>query len=152
MVINRADLFFAVLTGSQLVLSHETFAEFSWKRDSLCTSLFHTPVGFSVHAHLLGSDFHAIAALMNAFQTIQDHFEIDLGDTISIMHLDSHQASIESRLYNLGSGSTRFVNPILYCCLLASYLCTYMLFTEGLEGQCDSTVLERSTTGGDPIA
>ena len=126
----RQDLFSAVLTGSRRVLNHETFAELSWKRDPFRRSFFKVPAGFKALEPILGSEFLAIVEDINALQAIRNTTDVDHGDAIAIMHLDNHQASIESRLFNLGEDPMRFVNPTLYCCLLASYICTYALFTE----------------------
>lgn len=118
-----------MFTGSGRVISHDTFTELSWRRDPFCLSLFQIPPGFEAHADFLGNDFLAIIEDIKALQTIRDTVEVDHHDTISLMHLDNHMASIESRLYNLGMGPLRYEQPTLYCCILSAYLCTYALFT-----------------------
>ena len=112
------------------MLSHETFAELSWKRDPFRRSIFKATVGFKAYETMLGSEFPAIVEDINELKAFRDATDVDHGDAIAIMHLDNHQASIESRLFNLGEDPMRFVNPTLYCCLLASYICTYALFME----------------------
>ena len=110
--------------------SHETFAELSWKRDPFRRSSFKAPRGFEACETILGAEFLAIVEDINALQTLRDAMDVDQNDAIAIMHLDNHQASIESRLYILGEDPMRFVNPTLYCCILASHICTYTLFME----------------------
>ena len=111
-------------------MSHETFAELSWKRDPFRLSTYKVPAGFRAYENLLGSEYLAIVEDIEALQAIRESTDIDHHDAIAIMHLDNHQASIESRIFSLGEDPLRFVNPVLYCCLLASYICTYVLFME----------------------
>ena len=67
---------------------------------------------------------------IKALQAIRDGTEVDQRDAVSIMHLDNHQASVESRLYDIGKDPQESENPALYSCIVAAYLCTYMLFTD----------------------
>ena len=126
----RQDLFSSVLTGSGRVLSHDTFSELHWKRDPFRPSIFRVPTGFEAYADVLGNEFLAISEDIHALRALVDTMDVDQRDAISIMHLDNHQASIESRLYNLGRDPLRHERPALYCCICAGYLCTYMLFND----------------------
>ncbi|KAI9708117.1 MAG: hypothetical protein M1820_004321 [Bogoriella megaspora] len=124
------DLFCAVLLGSNRRVSHETFVELAWQRDPLRSSIFEIPPGFVASADLLEPDFLSVVKDIRALQMIRDATDVDHNDAVTIMHLDNHQASIESRLYDLVKDPLRFHNPTLYCCLNAAYICSYMLFTE----------------------
>ncbi|KAL9075795.1 MAG: hypothetical protein Q9157_003896 [Trypethelium eluteriae] len=124
------DLLSAILTGSRRIMSHEFFAELSWTRDPLCLSIAQIPEGFGTSEDVLGNTFLSIVQDIRALQVIRDTTDVDQRDAVTIMHLDNHQASIESRLYNLGKDPMRFQNPTLYCCILTAHICTYMLFTE----------------------
>ncbi|KAI9689920.1 MAG: hypothetical protein M1822_009802 [Bathelium mastoideum] len=124
------DLICAVLTGSTRAIDHETFVELIWRRDPLLLPIFQVPEGFVRSADLLGSEFLSIVRDIRALQAIRDATDVDYYDSVTIMRLDNHQASIESRLYNLGKDPMRFENPALYCCIVAAHICTYMLFTE----------------------
>ena len=127
---SRQDLFSAILTGSQRIVSHDTFAELYWRRDFLLSSIFQLPTGFELYKNVLGNDFSEVVKDIKALQTMREGIDTNWGDPVSIMHLDNQQASIESRLYELGKSPTRLVNPALYCSNHAAYLCTYSLFTE----------------------
>ena len=111
-------------------MDHDTFMELAWKRDPVVPSIFQVPSGFITSIDPLGDEFLSIVQDIRALQTIRDDTDIDGRDAVTIMHFDNHQASIESRLYNLGHDPLRFENPVLYCCILSAHVCTYMLFTE----------------------
>ena len=123
-------MFSALFTGSWRILTHESFAELAWKRDSLRPSIYQTPIGFQIFASALGNDFLDIAADIKALQIMTDAQRVDCRDAVSVMHLDNHQASVESRLQILGRDPMRFVNPGLYACICASHLCSYTLYTD----------------------
>lgn len=148
LTVHRTDLISAVVTGSPRILNYDLFPELAWKRDPLFKHVYKVPVGFEPFADLLGDEFLRITEDINALKSAREAGEVDLRDAISVMHLDNQQASIESRLYDLGKDPLRYVNPTLYCCVQAAFLCAYALFTEvwasGLLPSCLSrSLLER---------
>lgn len=65
---------------------------------------------------------------IHALQHFRETSDVDCADTVSVIHLDNHQAWIESRLYWCLQAADKG-NGMLTSCVLASYLCAYMLFT-----------------------
>jgi hypothetical protein len=66
---------------------------------------------------------------MRALQVMRDSTNSFSSDTFSSFHIDNQQAWIESRLYwckKTASGEDELVD----CCVLAAYLCTYVLYAE----------------------
>lgn len=120
--IHRQDLNSSVMTGSNRVVDHTTFAELQWKRDPCSPNFFTLPPGFQTQSELLGPEFVEVLKDVYALQRIRDTALFGAEDEISMARIDSHQASIQSRLVSLPNGSS-----ILECCHLAAYLCSAML-------------------------
>ncbi|PMD45856.1 putative N-ethylmaleimide reductase [Hyaloscypha variabilis F] len=117
------DLNSSVMTGSSRVVSHTTFSELKWRRDTLSPNFFILPPGFQAQAHLLGEEFVDVLKDVYALQCIRDHSPyFGPQDVISMARIDNHQASIQSRLVSLQKRSA-----ISECCHLAAYLCSAML-------------------------
>jgi len=68
-------------------------------------------------------------------------------DPASILQLDNQQVWIESRLFDCRLGLSSF-DYIQDCCLIAAYLCTYVMFTgmwsgSLIPGHCSSQLLRK---------
>ncbi|KAE9370938.1 putative N-ethylmaleimide reductase [Stipitochalara longipes BDJ] len=116
------DLNSSVMTGSRRVVDHTTFSELQWRRDPFSPSFFILPPGFQAQSDLLGEEFVEVLKDVYALRCIRESNLFSSDDVISMMHIDNHQASIQSRLVRLPSGSS-----VSECCRLAAYLCSVML-------------------------
>ncbi|EHK49312.1 hypothetical protein TRIATDRAFT_176093, partial [Trichoderma atroviride IMI 206040] len=127
------DLNAAWIIGSERRFSHDIFPELHWGRNPFLSSMYMLPTGFEPLRHVFGSDLVKVVEDIYALQHYRESSIVDLGDSPSLLHLDNYQASIESRLYShfLTTGES---NGILAGCILALYLCTYMLFSEVWAG------------------
>ncbi|KAH8901222.1 hypothetical protein GQ53DRAFT_835105 [Thozetella sp. PMI_491] len=115
------DLNAALMSGSERVVDHTTFAELGWRRDPFSHPLFEIPQGFQSVAHLFTDEFIELVEDINALQRILDSPNF-VDDSIALMHIDSHQASIESRLWSLPKST-----PFQECCSYAAYLSANLL-------------------------
>ncbi|KAH6867475.1 putative N-ethylmaleimide reductase [Thelonectria olida] len=116
------DLNSSVMTGSNRVVDHTTFAELQWRRDPFSLDSFILPSGFRAQSHFLGEDFIEVLKDISALQCIRDTASFSTDDVIAMARIDNHQASIQSRLMSLPNCS-----PISECCHVAAYLCSTML-------------------------
>lgn len=121
-LIFRQDLNSSVMTGSKRIVDHTTFAELQWKRDPFSTNFFILPLGFQERSHLFTKEFVEVLKDIHALQCIRDSPDFILEDTVMMVNLDNHHASIESRLVGLPN-----LSLFSECCHLAAYLCACML-------------------------
>lgn len=110
------------MTGSKRIVDHTTFAELRWRRDPFTPSAFILPPGFQRTSYLLTNEFVELLRDIHALQCIRDFACFTDGDVMSMVQVDNHQASIQSRLVSLLTTSS-----FLDCCHLAAYLCSTML-------------------------
>ena len=122
MQVNRQDLNANVMTASNRMIDHTTFSEMHWKRDLFSPHFFVLPVGFQTPAHLFSEEFIEVIKDIHALQCIRESASFACEDTVSILHVDNHQAWIQSRLMNLPDSSA-----FQECCHLAAYLSACML-------------------------
>jgi hypothetical protein len=66
--VNRQDLNCSIMTGSERVLDHTTFAELQWRRDPFSPGFFVLSPGFEKRSNLLTEDFVEILEDLNALQ------------------------------------------------------------------------------------
>jgi hypothetical protein len=66
---------------------------------------------------------------IHALQHLRDSSDLNCTDVVSVLQIDNHQASVESRLYWC-LRATEKENGVLTSCVLTSYLCAFMLFTD----------------------
>jgi hypothetical protein len=135
------------MTGSERVLSHTSFPELNWKRDPLLSSLYTLPQGFMTKSALLGEETTALFEDIRALQVMRDSLDFHYDDPASILYFDNQQAWTESRLYNCRKALSQS-DYVLDCCLIAAYLCTYVMFTDIwggslIPGHCSSQLLRR---------
>ncbi|KAF2098962.1 hypothetical protein NA57DRAFT_66183 [Rhizodiscina lignyota] len=138
------DLNAALTTGTERILSHGIFPELEWRRDPFCFSLYTLPAGFGIHSELFPEELIEILEDIHALQQIRSLTDMH-GDAVSVQQLDNQQAWIESRLYYCYRATDR-TDFVLLGCVMAAYLCTYMLFAEIWGGQwipsfCSSQLL-----------
>ena len=113
----RQDLNCSVMTGSHRVFDHTTFAELQWRRDPFSPNLFVLSPGFEKRSHLLSKEFVKVLEDIHALQFIRDSPDFVCEDTTWMMHIDNHQASVQSRLVDLPK-----VSLFIECCHLAAYI------------------------------
>lgn len=121
----RSDLNASILTGSTRIVSHTTFSELHWRRDSFSPGLFTLPPGFQAlsQSHLFSEEFVEVLKDIAALQCIRDSNFFGKEDVIAMAQVDNQQASIQSRLVSF----TPDCAPVLECCQLAAYICSTML-------------------------
>jgi hypothetical protein len=110
------------MTGGKRVVDHTTFAELQWRRDPFSPDFFVLPRGFQKRLHLLSGEFVEVLKDIHALQCIRDSPALAREDTIMMVQVDNHHASIESRLVGLPK-----LSVFQECCHLAAYLCACML-------------------------
>lgn len=119
---SRQDLNAHVLTESDRTVGHKTFPEMQWQRDLFSPELFVLPPAFARRTHLLDKDFIEVLKDVHALTCIRDSPVFMHEDTISMMHVDNHEAWIQSRLSEMTN-----LSYLQECCRLAAYLCASML-------------------------
>ncbi|KUJ15540.1 uncharacterized protein LY89DRAFT_648891 [Mollisia scopiformis] len=116
------DLNTSVITGSKRVVDHTTFPELQWRRDPFSLNYFILPPGFQDQTHLFTEEFVEVLKDIHALQCIRDSSDFIAEDTLMMVNLDNHHASIESRLAGLPNSSL-----FSECVHFAAYLCACML-------------------------
>ncbi len=119
---SRQDLNASLMTGSERVVDHTTFAELTWKRDPFSPFMFELPQGFQRLAHLFTDEFIEVIEDINALQYIRNSLPQVCDDAVTISQIDNQQAWIESRLWALPKGSS-----FQECCNYAAYLSANIL-------------------------
>jgi hypothetical protein len=135
------------MTGSERIITHETFPELAWSRDSSCDSVYTLPVGFIPMTHLFSDNILSIFEDIHALQCMRDSPTYLSKDAVTTLRLDNQQAWIESRIYESRlrlSGN----DYLLECCLITGYLCTYLMYTDVWHGNlipqhCSSQLLQK---------
>ncbi|KAH8645410.1 hypothetical protein BX600DRAFT_485035 [Xylariales sp. PMI_506] len=115
------DLNASLMTGSERVVDHTTFAELGWRRDPFTPLLFELPPGFQPMVPLFTDEFVEVVKDINALQCIRNSPSF-VDDTVAMVHIDNQQAWIESRLWALPRGSA-----FQECCNYAAYLAANLL-------------------------
>jgi hypothetical protein len=105
------------MTGSTRLFDETTFTELQWKRDPFSSNFYNISLGFRTFSDLLPKDSIEVLEDLHALQCIRDSFGFVCEDTALIMHVDNHQASVQSRLVNLPK-----LSFLLECCHLAAYI------------------------------
>lgn len=128
---NRQDLNSAVLAGSRRLFSHTTMAEMRWARDTVSyPDWFALPPGFKNILHLLPQDFVEVIEDVYALQHIRDSPTFICQDTISMLHVDNHQAWVQSRLQQIMAQKRQGDSSpaeLIECCYCMMYLSSVML-------------------------
>ncbi|KAH7208256.1 hypothetical protein BKA60DRAFT_599336 [Fusarium oxysporum] len=115
------DLNSSIMVGSKRIVDHTTFTELEWQRDSIAPDFFELPPGFQVRSHLFSQEFLDIVRDIHALQCIRNIYQ-RTGRPVSTVNINSHTASIQSRLQALPNTC-----PISKACHLAAYMCSVML-------------------------
>ncbi|KAF5577109.1 nucleoside diphosphate sugar epimerase [Fusarium pseudoanthophilum] len=115
------DLNSSIMVGSKRIVDHTTFTELQWQRDSIAPDFFELPPGFKVRSHLFSQEFLDIVRDIHALQSIRNIYQ-RTGRPVSTVNINSHTASIQSRLQALPNTC-----PISKACHLAAYMCSVML-------------------------
>ncbi|KAH8657770.1 hypothetical protein BX600DRAFT_523857 [Xylariales sp. PMI_506] len=103
------DLNSSVITGSDRIVNHMTFAELQWRRDPFTPSFFVLAPGFEKMTHLFPEDFVETSGY-------------SCQNPIEMLRVDNQQASIGSRLVDLPK-----LSDVTEACYLAAYLSACML-------------------------
>jgi hypothetical protein len=143
----RQDLNSAVMTGSERIITHETFPELAWSRDSFHDSLYTLPAGFIPMTDLFNGDIKAIFEDIHALQCMRDSPACQSQDPRTIRQFDNQQAWIESKIHETRSRLSEN-EYLLECCLIVAYLCTYLMYTDVWHGSlipehCSSQLLRK---------
>ncbi|KAM5526269.1 hypothetical protein FOXYSP1_02313, partial [Fusarium oxysporum f. sp. phaseoli] len=115
------DLNSSIMVGSKRIVDHTTFTELQWQRDLIAPDFFELPPGFQVRSHLFSQEFLDIVRDIHALQCIRNIYQ-RTGRPVSTVNINSHTASIQSRLQALPNTC-----PISKACHLAAYMCSVML-------------------------
>jgi hypothetical protein len=131
------------MTGSNRILSHDTFPEITWKREPCMHYVL--PPGFVGYSDILPGKLLTIIEDIQSFLILRESTQALTGDLLSDIDIDNLQASIESRLHTLREQLVED-DYISECCIIAAYLCTYVLYTNIWEGHiipshCSSQLL-----------
>lgn len=121
LLFDRQDLNSSIMVGSKRIVDHTTFTELEWQRDSIAPDFFELPPGFQVRSHLFSQEFLDIVRDIHALQCIRNIYQ-RTGRPVSTVNINSHTASIQSRLQALPNTC-----PISKACHLAAYMCSVML-------------------------
>ncbi|KLO81236.1 uncharacterized protein Y057_8640 [Fusarium fujikuroi] len=115
------DLNSSIMVGSKRIVDHTTFTDLRWERDSIAPDFFELPLGFQIRSHLFSQEFLDIVRDIHALQCIRNIYQ-RTGRPVSTVNINSHTASIQSRLQALPNTC-----PISKACHLAAYMCSVML-------------------------
>ncbi|KAL7921161.1 hypothetical protein ACQKWADRAFT_321651 [Trichoderma austrokoningii] len=116
------DLNSSVMTGSDRIMDHTTFAELQWRRDPFASAYFSLAPGFQRKSHLFDENFLEVLKDIHALQCVQDLPRYSCQNPVEMLRVDNQQASIGSRLVDLPKLSTT-----MEACYLAAYLSACML-------------------------
>jgi hypothetical protein len=98
-------------------------------------------------SHLFGDETKAIFEDIHALQCVRDSLAFHSQGPMNNLQLDNQQAWIESRIHETRIRlSTN--DDLLECCLVAAYLCTYLMYTDIWHGSlipehCSSQLLRK---------
>jgi hypothetical protein len=118
---NRQDLNCSILVGSKRIVDHTTFAELAWRRDSVDPNSLQLPPGFQKLSHVFNHGFIEALKDIQALQHIRDVYQSSRRQ-VSMVRINSHTASIQSRLAALPATTS-----VMKSCYLAAYICSVML-------------------------
>lgn len=118
---HRQDLNCSMLVGSKRIVDHTTFAELAWRRDSVEPNSLQLPPGFQKISHVFDHGFIEAIKDIQALQHIRDFYQSS-GRPVSMVRINSHTASIQSRLAALPT-----TTPLMKSCNLAAYISSVML-------------------------
>lgn len=93
-----------------------------WQRDVFAPEIFVLPPGFESRSSFFDEELVEVLKDIHALSRIRDSPIYRFEDTISMMHVDNQEASIQSRLSNLGD-----LSFLQECCRLAAYLAANMM-------------------------
>lgn len=124
------DIFSALIAGTQRVFSIAQFPDLYWNRDPSLAFLYTLPPGFETRKHLIGDDLIEVFEGIHALQQMRESANFAILYAMSIQDIDNQQAWIEERLYESLEMARQTNNVVLRCCILASYICAYCLFSE----------------------
>lgn len=124
------DLFSALVAGTQRVFSIDQFPDILWERDPSLSFLYTLPPGFESRKDLLGDGLINTLCDIHALQQIREFSDPTVKYTMSIQEQDNQQAWIEEQLFAYLQFARQSDNTILICCILASYICAYCIFSE----------------------
>ncbi|KAL4812298.1 hypothetical protein BDW67DRAFT_178855 [Aspergillus spinulosporus] len=116
------DLNSSLLAGSRRIVDHTTFTALLWTRDAFVPSAYSLPPGFQSRSHMLGKEFCAVLEDVHALQCIRNIPRLKKTDAITMLHINNHTASVQSRLIALSG-----LSPLQECCRLAACLCSVTL-------------------------
>ncbi|KAL6898345.1 hypothetical protein GGI43DRAFT_423809 [Trichoderma evansii] len=116
------DLNSSVMTGSNRIVDHTTFAELQWKRDPFASTYFVLAPGFQRKSHLFDETFLEVVKDIHALQCVQDLPRYSCQNPVEMLRVDNQQASIGSRLVDLPK-----LSNTMEACYLAAYLSACML-------------------------
>ncbi|KKP04932.1 hypothetical protein THAR02_02953 [Trichoderma harzianum] len=119
---DRQDLNSSIMTGSDRIIDHTTFAELQWKRDPFAADFFVLAPGFEKRIHLFTNDYVEVLKDIHALQCVQDLPGYSCQNPVEMLRVDNQQASIGSRLVDLPK-----LSPYMEACYLAAYLSACML-------------------------
>jgi hypothetical protein len=122
---NRQDLNCSIMTGSDRMFDHTTFAELLWARDPFAPRFFTLTSGFERLSYLFPEEFSDALRDIHGLQCIRDSPNFICKDTAEILRLDNHQASVQSRLVSMPR-----LSVFLECCYLAAYIAASQLCTK----------------------
>ncbi|PKK46282.1 hypothetical protein CI102_8665 [Trichoderma harzianum] len=117
-----AHLNSSIMTGSDRIIDHTTFAELQWKRDPFAADFFVLAPGFEKRIHLFPNDYVEVMKDIHALQCVQDLPGYSCQNPVEMLRVDNQQASIGSRLVDLPK-----LSPYMEACYLAAYLSACML-------------------------
>lgn len=119
---NRQDLYAHILTASERIVTHDTFNELRWERDIFPSDIFVLSPGFQKRAYLFPEEFLEVLIDIHAMQSCRDSSFFAYEDTVSMMHVDNQQASVQSKLASLPT-----MPYVVECSRWAAYLAASML-------------------------
>ena len=123
------DLLGAVMSDSKRFFTHDSFEEIRWRRTSGILSQFTLPPGFGASSDLLTEELVVVLEDLQALKTSLGSADCQL----SAFEIHRVQASIESRLFFLRPYAEA-TGPVTECCRLATYICSYCIFTDLWDG------------------
>ena len=123
------DLIGAVMSGSKRFFTHDSFEEIRWSRASGTLAPFMLPPGFIANSDVLTEELTVVLEDLQALKTSLGSPDCKL----SAFEIHRVQASIESRLFFL-QPYAEAAGYITECCRLATYICSYCVFTDLWDG------------------
>ena len=121
------------MSGSKRVFTHDTFSEVRWRRNADNMPKQPLQKGFLVNVSVLTLELITILEDLQALRVAVEYQNSGSRNGLPSIEIHRVQASIESRLF-FHQEQARNLGAVTECCRIATYICSYCVFTDIWDG------------------